>query len=154
MSTTQILTASDGDDLNILAARFQDALVRAGDLAFLPKERRFVLVANRFMWERPAEGWLAKRYFRSRSGLHFNAVRDVKVQGLKTGKPEAMLSLLTIEAEPMTPDDPEALEHQVTLVFSGGVAVRLQVECLDVEARDVGTPWPTPHRPEHPDQTT
>ncbi|MGY9006559.1 MAG: DUF2948 family protein, partial [Alphaproteobacteria bacterium] len=46
------LRAIDSDDLDVLGAFLQDALVPVCDMQFIPDERRFVLVANRFCWER------------------------------------------------------------------------------------------------------
>jgi len=46
---------------------------------------------------------------------------------------------------------PEAPEGDVTLTFSGGAAIRLSVECVEVELKDLGAAWATSHSPEHPD---
>jgi hypothetical protein len=40
----------------------------------------------------------------------------------------------------------------VTLMFSGGAALRLEVECLEVELADLGPVWPTAHCPAHLEQ--
>ena len=45
------LRAEDSDDLAVISACLQDSLVPVRDLAYLPDEGRFMLVANRFRWE-------------------------------------------------------------------------------------------------------
>ena len=45
------LRARDPEDLRVLSACLQDALVPLADIAYLKPEQRFVLVVNRFMWE-------------------------------------------------------------------------------------------------------
>ena len=42
------LAAADAEDLEILSARLQDAAAKLKDLAWLPKQRRFAAVVNRF----------------------------------------------------------------------------------------------------------
>ena len=44
------LIALDADDLAVISAHLQDAVMKVGDLAFLPREKRFAAVANRFDW--------------------------------------------------------------------------------------------------------
>src|SRR5437763_17207664 len=53
------LRAEDADDLAVISACLQDALVPVADLAYVPEDGTFLLVANRFRWEnglRPAPG--------------------------------------------------------------------------------------------------
>ena len=42
------LVALDQEDLAVISAHLQDAIVKVGDLTYLPRERRFALVARRF----------------------------------------------------------------------------------------------------------
>ena len=48
------LVALDPDDLAVISAHLQDALLRVGDIVYLPKERRFVVQTRRFDWEASA----------------------------------------------------------------------------------------------------
>ena len=53
------LRAEDAEDLAVISACLQDALVPVRDLAYVPEDRTFLLVANRFRWENglsPAPG--------------------------------------------------------------------------------------------------
>lgn len=153
------LRAHDPQDMDVVAALLQDALVPLGDMKYLPAERRFVLVANRFRWhgdpeedERPvapepqAEGEDVSfddaglpPFERVNSGICFDKVARVRYRGLKPGGNEEILSLLTITSEPKA----------VTLIFAGEAAVRLEVEAIRCHLEDLGQPWPTRWRPHH-----
>ncbi len=47
------LAALDTDDLQVVSAHVQDALVTASDMRYLPGESRFVLAMKRFAWRKP-----------------------------------------------------------------------------------------------------
>ena len=56
------LRAEDTEDLAVISACLQDALVAVRDLAYAPEEHSFLFVANRFRWENgigPARGFKA-----------------------------------------------------------------------------------------------
>lgn len=133
------LVALDPDDLAVLSAHLQDAVLKAGDLAYLPAERRFALVARRFDWEAPA-GEPRRRL----AGLHFERVLAARTRGLDRADPEAVLALLAVTFEPG-----EAPSGTVTLVFAGGAAVALEVECVEGQMRDLGAAWRAAGRPAH-----
>jgi hypothetical protein len=45
------LRAEDDEDLGVISACLQDALIPLSDMEFLAAEMRFAFVANRFRWE-------------------------------------------------------------------------------------------------------
>ncbi|MDE2134661.1 MAG: DUF2948 family protein [Alphaproteobacteria bacterium] len=136
-----VLAAVDAEDLEVISARLQDAVARMGDLVYLPKQRRFAALFNRFKWESGKHENL-----RVRSGLHFDGVLSVKSRNLKRGAPDAVVSLLAVRFTPKTADDPLGT---VELVFAGGGAMMLEVECLDAGLADVSGDWAARRRPEH-----
>jgi len=140
-SNNPILAARDGEDLEVISARLQDAVAKIGDLKYLPKKRRFVGVFNRFKWEDGKPGNM-----RVRSGLHFDGVLSVKSRNIKLGAPGAVLSLLAVRFTPDGEGDPSG---KVELTFSGGGAMVLQVECLDAALADLTGPWAARGRPNH-----
>lgn len=141
------LAALDTDDLAVVSAHMQDAVIRVGDMKFLAADQRFVIVANRFDWSH-AEGVHKKHaYRRRRTGLHFNRVLAARVQNIRQGNDEAVVSLLSITFEPA--DGPSGA---ITLVFSGGGQVRLEVECIEAQLSDLGAAWETASRPAHEDE--
>jgi hypothetical protein len=138
------ITAEDADDLEIVSARLQDAVARIKDLVYLPKSRRFAAVFNRFKWE-DAEKF-AGRNLRVRAGVYFNNVLSVKAHNLLRESPYAIVSLLAVK---FTPKDPDDCGGTVELLFSGGGAMRLEVECLDAGLTDLTGPWAAQARPKH-----
>lgn len=135
------LLAFDAEDLEVVSAKFQDAIVRVGDMAYLPKEKRFALVGARFDWI----GALQGRRERCWSGLHFERVERVAHMAIPQDQPKAMLSLLAIGFEPT-----ETPSGRIVLTFSGGGAIKLDVECVEAQMRDTTCRWRTRSLPGHP----
>jgi Protein of unknown function (DUF2948) len=141
------LIALDPEDLRVLSCHLQDAVIRVEDMAYIKHELRFAALASRFDWEcaERARGG----YQRRRSGVRFERVMGVQVQGIDLKQRDAVLSLLAITFEPG-----HAPSGTLTLNFAGGGAVRLQVECIEAELRDLGAAWSTPVKPEHASDDT
>lgn len=145
------LIAFDSDDLAVMSAHLQDAVLRVADMAYLPKARRFALVVNRFDWEKAlsndakAEG--AQAFERCRSGVRFERVLTAQLKGINLKDRRQPLSLLAISFEPSKTE--EDAGGAVTLTFAGHAAIRLTVECLEAEMRDLGAVWATKYQPEH-----
>ncbi|MBI1238749.1 MAG: DUF2948 family protein [Alphaproteobacteria bacterium] len=135
------LRAEDGEDLKILSAHLQDAVGQVGDLAFLPQQRRFALVLNRFQWEKAdADG----AFTRVRTGLHFGGILKAKSRGLRRDAPDGVFELLAIEFQPTNDGAGE-----IAIILAGGGEIRLEAECIEAELHDLSEPWPTAHKPQH-----
>jgi hypothetical protein len=143
------LRAADAEDVAVFAAHVQDAIVQIGDMAYLPAKRRFAMVMNRFMWEdlQPTKGPHADDdapYRRTRTAMHFDGVLGAKTQRLKLNDKTAVTNLLTVNF-----DEGQEGAGVIELVFSGGAAIRLDVECVDGWLSDMGAPWATKNLPKH-----
>src|SRR5579872_4441301 len=90
------LRAEDAEDLAIISACLQDALVSVRDLAYDRDARSFVLVANRFCWENSTGGDGKARFERSLCGLVFDGVDRVAYRGFHRSEEDRILSLLAI----------------------------------------------------------
>jgi len=134
------LRARDVEDLAVISAALQDALVPPGDIAHLADENSFVMAVNRFRWERGAAGGRGERIH---AGLRFDAVRQVRYRGIDRHDRGRFLSLLAIAY------DGDAAEGRVVLHFAGGAAIRLEVGGLYCILADFGEPWPTVWTPRH-----
>jgi Protein of unknown function (DUF2948) len=132
------LTAQDAEDLSVISAQMQDAVLRFADMNYDAKRRRFILVANRFAWDD------ANAKQRRRTGLHFDFVASVQKQGFGNAGPETILSLLAIRFEPK-----DELSGHIILAFSAGHSLRLAVECVDATLADMGPAWATTAIPQH-----
>src|SRR5271165_6680197 len=111
------LRAEDVDDLAVISACLQDALVAVRDLAFVPEDRTFVMVANRFRWERAlraARGEAGCQ--RTLCGITFGAVAGVSYLGFRRAEDDRILSLLAIR--PGRDGEADAIQ----LEFSGGTS--------------------------------
>lgn len=155
-STPIKLRARDAEDLEMIAAWLQDALVPLLDVAYLEREKRFVMVANRFMWETIDRGRVPARadpegdahfedegpvpaFERVNCGVCFDRVRAVRFRGLDLANKDHILNLLTLQVEP----------GAITLLFSGDAAICLEVEAIACRLEDIGEPWPTHWQPTH-----
>ncbi|HTQ15479.1 MAG TPA: DUF2948 family protein [Rhizomicrobium sp.] len=140
--TREVLAAADAEDLDVISAKLQDAVARVGDLVWLPRQRRFAALFNRFKWENPGK----QGDLRVRAGLHFDGVLAVQSHNILHGDPDAILSLLALRFSPNGGEDPGGVVH---LEFAGGGSIRLVVECIDAELSDVSGAWAARGRPEH-----
>ena len=136
------LLAVDNEDLAVLSAHVQDAILKVADLVYLPKEKRFVVGMNRFIWEK-ADGQ-RRNYERRRAALTFDRVKAVQGCQICRDRPDAVLELLAVSFEPV-----DAPAGYVTLYFAGGGKLRFEVECLEVRLADLGVAWATMAKPVH-----
>ncbi|MER8534941.1 DUF2948 family protein [Mesorhizobium sp. M1005] len=137
------LVALDDQDLSIISAHVQDAVMKVSDLEYLPSVKRFVLTMNRFVWE-VKSGFLRQHNERRQAVLHFDRVLGAKTSGIARDKPDEVLSLLAISF--LALDKPAGI---VELIFSGGGAIMLDVECIEARLADVGGAWEATSRPVH-----
>jgi hypothetical protein len=125
------LIALDAEDLAVISAHVQDARVQTTDIIWRQREKRLVVGMNRLDWEQTLAGETAPR--RLIAALRFDRVLSCKSRNINPGGPEAVLELLGIEFHPT-----EAPGGSAVLLFSGGEALRLDVECLECELSDLG----------------
>lgn len=127
------LIAFDGEDLAVLSAHLQDATLGVADMAYLPRQKRFVAIANRFHWTHALDGGAASGE-QWPAALRLERVLGARFMGIDLETGTAVLSLLAVQYAPVAPSEPEGF---VTLYFAGGGAIRLQVECVEAELRDL-----------------
>ena len=137
------LVALDEEDLKIVSAHVQDAVMKVADLSYAAREKRFVIVMNRFAWEERG-GFIKRNDQRRRSVLSFDRVAGVRTSGIDRQQPEEVLSLLALRFEG---DDLPA--GTIELVFSADATMRLDVECIEARLADVGGTWQASSRPTH-----
>lgn len=132
----------DEEDLEVVSAHLQDAVVKVADVLWRPNESRVVVALNRFDWESAQSD--RPEYRRRRSALRFERVLSCKCRSVDPAGKDAVLNLLTVEFTET--DSPSGV---VDLIFSGGAAVRLEVECLEAELADLGPVWTAMKCPVH-----
>ncbi|OOY15050.1 DUF2948 family protein [Thioclava sp. DLFJ4-1] len=143
------LRAETKDDLPVIAALVQDAVLPITEIAWEAKSRRLALLINRFRWEDKAQAEAEKRpYERVRSLLVISDVTHVSSMGIDRSDRDVVLSILDITFE-----ETEDGAGRVTLTLAGDGALAADVECLDVDLRDVERPYRAPSGkvPHHPE---
>ncbi|MGO9358227.1 MAG: DUF2948 family protein [Xanthobacteraceae bacterium] len=125
------LAALDGDDLCVISTHVQDAKVRVADIIWRPREKRLVVGMRRLDWDQALSGEPAAS--RLVSALRFDRVLACKSRNIDLAAAESVLDLIGIEFCPGDPPGGSAL-----LLFAGGGALRLDLECLECELADLG----------------
>lgn len=131
------LLAEDGEDLAIISAALQDAILRPADIVWERTGRKLTIELSRFCWECGGT--------RVRAAMQFGDVLAVKSRGLAR-LPDTALELLAIHFF-----EGEAPGGKVMLMFAGGGDLRVDVECLDAVVTDLSERWPARIAPTHLD---
>ena len=133
------LLAEDAEDLEVVAAALQDAVLKIGDISWEPKARRLTLAVNRYRWG-------AEEPERVRAAVQVGSVLGVQARRLRRGASEAVVQLLTVTFEPG-----EAPGGRLVFRFAGDADLAAEVECLDLVLADVSEPWAARSEPRHED---
>jgi len=131
------LLAFDAEDLSVISAHVQDAQTQAVHIAYVAAAKRFVIMLARYDWpslETPTP-------MRIECGLHFDHVTKVSSIGFDR-RDLRLIRLLSVTFE--MKDVPSGI---VILTFADGTAIRLEVECLDAQMRDIDPRWPVQPSP-------
>lgn len=136
----------DEEDLEVASAHLQDAVLKVSDILWRPHEKRVVVGLSRFDWESAqARAPGADPHFHRRlAALRFERVLSCKCRQVDPVRKDAVLNLLAVEFT-----ETEAPSGVITLTFSGGASVRLEVECLEAELADLGPSWTAASCPAH-----
>jgi len=136
------LGALDAEDLKVLSTLTQDAVFPANEMQWVPSERRFAVLLNRFRWEDLKAAKTRNRVVeRVQSLLVVENVTHVASQGVARDEADTVLSLLSIAFSAG-----EDAEGVIELMLAGDGGVRLQVEALEVSLRDVTRPYAAPSK--------
>ena len=139
------LIARTTEDLRVISAHLQDSIVKTSDIANLKKNRIFLMLLNRFMWEDVEKGVFRKNK-RIRTVLKFENILKVASKNVDQNKNDRFLDFLAIETIKM-PDK----NYEMKLIFSGDVVLKLLAEAIEVTLDDQGSPWESKNIPEHKD---
>jgi hypothetical protein len=146
--------ARDAEDLAVVSACLQDALIPLNEMRYLPQERRFIMVANRFRWERAARGgdepvpdtdasFESDEDFgalqRTNAGICIDRVLAVRSRDIDRSRPDDFLSVLSVQLD----------GNKLSFLFAGGGVIQIEVEALALYLSDLGKAWPTQWQPDH-----
>jgi hypothetical protein len=134
------LVAQDVEDLRVISALVQDAVLPVTEMTHDPRRRRFALMLNRFRWEDHDAAQSAGRPFeRVRSVLVVEDVLKVQSFGFDRADKDLVMSLLTIDFTA----GPEGAGRLI-LTLAGDGAIALEVDALDLRLDDVTRPYRAP----------
>ena len=131
MSPHLKLIALDADDLAVISAHVQDARVQTADIIWRQAEMRLVIGMSRLDWEQTLSGHTTPQ--RLLAALRFDRVLACKSRNIDLASRERALELVGIEFH-----DADSPGGSALLMFAGGGALRLDVECLECELTDLG----------------
>jgi len=138
------LRCEKDQDIKVISSLLQDSLVSNADIYFERKDKTFAFIANRFCWERVSSKNSDFSYYRVLSGVNIQNVISVKQKNLiqkKNNETALFYNLLTIEYD--------SVSNEITLIFSQGISVKLNISKLNLFIRDLNDPYPTQQIPEH-----
>ena len=137
------LIARTVEDLRVVSAHLQDAIVNINDIANLKKNKILLLQLNRFMWEDVEKG-LFRKNKRIRTILKFENVIKVKSRNINLAGKDKFLDFLTIETNQMTDNN-----YEMKILFAGDSILKVTAEVIEVTLDDQGEAWDTKNKPKH-----
>ena len=135
---------ADLEDLAVVSTHLQDAVAPVSEIAYLPDDKRFVMVVSRFRWETASQPKATSEdgealFERVHTAIRIENVSAVRTKGFDRSERDKMLNLLRIAAD----------KGVIELLFADNCAIRLDVAGLSCHVEDIGEPWPTVFKPEH-----
>ena len=131
------------EDLKTISAYCQDSIVKIRDLAYLKKNKVFIIMLSRFMWEDIEKG-VFRNYKRIKSVLKFNFIESVLAKNINQQQKNRNLELLAIKSN----NNQDNL-YDINLIFSGNSIILMKTEEIDVMLDDQEYFWEVKHSPRH-----
>ena len=137
------LIGKNEEDLKVISAYLQDSVVVVKDIVFLKKNRTFVMMVNRFMWEDVERG-VFRESKRIRCAVKFDEVISVMSKNINQKNENKPLECLAIESSLTTEE-----KYKINIFFAGGGIITIILEVIQVIMYDIGEPWLVKHVPKH-----
>ena len=131
------------EDLKVISAYSQDSIVATKDMIFLKKNRIFIMIINRFMWEDVEKG-IYRQNKRIRCAIKFEGILKVKSKKINQKNRNKCLECLAIKCNEIL-----GKNYEIIFFFSGGGIITLIAEFIEVLMRDLGVSWNVKHFPKH-----
>ena len=137
------LICKNQEDLKVISAYSQDSIVAVKDIIFLEKNRIFVMVVNRFMWEDVEKG-IYRQNKRIKCAIRFEGILKVKSKKINQKNRNKRLECLAIKCNEILDKN-----YEINFFFSGGGVITLISEFIEVVMHDLGASWNVKHFPKH-----
>ena len=137
------LIGKNEEDLKIISAYLQDSVVIAKNILFLKKNRTFIMILNRFMWE-DAEKGVFRKNKRIRCAVKFEEVIKVQSKNINQKNDNKPLEYLAIKSSVISGN-----LFKIKIFFAGGGIIVITSEVIEVFMNDLGKPWSVKYFPQH-----
>ena len=137
------LMGKNREDLKVISAYLQDSIATVRNMVFLKKNRIFVMIVNRFMWEDVEKGAFRKNK-RIKCAIKFEEVTGVKSQNINQKNKNKILECLAIKCSSSFDEI-----YNIKIYFSGGGTITMISDVIDIVLDDLGKPWNVKHVPIH-----
>ena len=137
------LIGKNQGDLKVISAYSQDSIVAVKDVIFLEKNKIFVMIINRFMWEDIGKGTY-KQNKRIRCAIKFEGILKVKSKKINQKNRNKRLECLAIKCNEIL-----SKNYEIIVFFAGGGIITLISESIDVVMQDLHIPWTVKYIPKH-----
>ena len=131
------------EDIQVISAYCQDSVVTVKDIVFLKKNKTFVMIVNRFMWE-DAEKGLFRQNKRIRCAVKFEGVLRVRSKNINQKNKKKPLECLAIKCD-LNPDK----TYEIKIFFAGDSVITIISEAIEIVMHDLGESWNVRHTPKH-----
>ena len=137
------LIGKNQEDLKVISAHSQDSIVTVKDMIFLEKNRIFLMIVNRFMWEDIGKGTY-KQNKRIRCAIKFEGILKVKSKKINQKNRNKRLECLAIKCNEIL-----SKNYEIIFFFAGGSIITLISESIEVVMNDLGASWNVKYIPKH-----
>ena len=137
------LLGKNKEDLKVISAYLQDSILIVKDIVFLKKNRTFVMMVNRFMWEDVEKGFVRQNK-RIRCAVQFEEVIKVKSKNINQKNKNKLLECLAIKCSLVLDKI-----YKINIFFAGDSIITIISEVIEVSLHDLGRPWNVKHIPVH-----
>ena len=137
------LIGKNEKDLKVMSAYLQDSIILVKNIVFLKKNRIFVIILNRYMWEDVEKGVFRKNK-RIKCAVKFEDVINVKSQNINQKNKNKILEFLAVKCIKNLNEI-----YEIKIFFSGGSMISVFAETINIFLDDFGKPWNVKHAPMH-----
>ena len=129
--------AFDTRDLEIVSSLIQDSILPTSEIKWLANSYKLALLINRFRWEDKRSAMLHRKSpERVQSLLMVSNIRAISSSGFSPKQKDKILSILSISF-----DGNEGGSGNIFIVLSGNGGIRIEVDALEINLRDVTMPY-------------
>ena len=131
------------EDFKVISAHLQDSVVTSKDMVFLKKNKTFVMIVNRFMWEDIEKGVFRKNK-RIRCAVKFETVLEVKTKNINQKNKNKPLECLALKCLSASNES-----YEIKIFFAGNGIITIISEIIEVAMEDIGKSWDVKSVPIH-----